>query len=186
MQKRMMILTLAALLTAPMLFAQSEPISGTAAVKLVGASTDAINRGTKVPVSVLIDLTGVKGKLAGGPGAAALGGYLVEVTFDATRLQLESVSGGLTKEFSTDPTYTRLARANEEGRIRLTAAQTGGGPTGVVDVAKLVFTATSAGKADLAVKPLSISSALLAPGVGPTAITGQGLALPLTILANRR
>jgi hypothetical protein len=174
--------TMLLVLSVPFLMAQAGPISGTAVVGLISTSAKVLTPGARVPLSLRVDLTGVQGISAfGSVTPAVLGGYVMEITYDPTRLRLESIAGGKTPEFAGAPVYTNLTRANSDGRVRIAAAQTSSsGPSGLVEVAELTFTSITGTPVLVDAKPISLSSALQGPGVGPTSILGRGMQQPIT------
>lgn len=152
------------------LFAQSEPIAGSAALSLVPTATQVAQGGT-VSTAVKVDVTNVTGESPGGLRTpAVLGGYQIDVTFDNARLQLVDVWGGINHQFSAKPYFTALATANADGKVTLNAWHTAAdAPTGLVDVANLMFTAIDAGSAGLTVTAQSLSTAVQG-GQNPGAI----------------
>lgn len=166
------------------LLAQGTPIQGTAAMSL-SANPASPSVGTSVSISVVADLSSVTGNSpAGSRTPAVLGGYQIGIAFDKTRLQFDSVAGGSSTGYTTAPTVTNPNVANASGALTIVASQTSAtGPTGVVSVAVLSFTAIGSGTAALTVNPSLVSAFQPGPpAVGPASIPGSGGATNLIIL----
>lgn len=180
----LIVLTGAALLTPELLEAQAGPFSGDAGL-ILSSGRNSISAGEVVDVKIEIDLTGVTGR--GGNGAttpAVLGGYVVAVSFDNSRLRFESAAGGA-GEFSPEPTYRMPALANQAGAVAIAGVQTSSeSPAGRVHVATLSFTAIADGMATVTAVAESLSSAFQFPAAGPSAIRASGTSLTIGIAAS--
>jgi hypothetical protein len=131
------------LLFGQMVRSQSGPFNHNAAVTL-DIQPVIPTAGSDFSIAVKIDLQGVANN-SGTP--AALGGFVIPVAFDNSRITLKSVAKGSASEFTSALTTTDIARANARGFVTLINSQIGSGsPTGTVHVATLTFTANQGGK----------------------------------------
>src|SRR5687767_14531190 len=113
--RRLPLLVILFLLAPIGLFAQGSPIEGTAQIGL-DPSQSQVLVGSSVSVEVMVDLSSVTGQTgASTRGPAVLGAYVVNITFDRTKLQLTAVNGGSTPQFAGAPTATDLSNANANG-----------------------------------------------------------------------
>lgn len=174
----------AALLFPTLLEAQAGPFNGEAAL-ILSSTRSSISAGEAVDVKVEVDLTGLSGRRGNGATSpAVLGGYVVAISFDNTRLRFESASGGA-GEFSPEPTYRMPALANAAGAVAVAGVQTSSdSPTGRIHVATLSFTATRDGLATVTAVAESLSSAFQFPAAGPSAIASSGTSLTFGIAAS--
>src|SRR5881296_1303438 len=80
-----------------------------------------------------------------GVGTTPLGSYGVTLTYDGAVLTVVSVAGGNTAEFSGTPTNNKNVCSGTNCETRISAFQNASttGPTGVVSVAKVTFSAVA-------------------------------------------
>ena len=124
-------------------------------------------RGKTITMQVKVDMTGVTAP--GTSQSAALGSYVIPISFDRNVLKFVSASGGETSGFGSGPaTVTNVQTANTNGLVTLVGAQTlSGTPAGVVGVASVSFTVIALEKgnttvgvnAQLSAHSLSLASA---------------------------
>lgn len=181
---RLLALIAVALVTPASLFAQGAPISGTAKLAL-NASDTTPTVGTTVDLTLIVDLTGVTGKNSSGSTVpVVLGGYQINVTFDASKLRLDTVSGGTSSGYTSAPTFTDPSSANAQGKVTLAASQTSSSsPTGSVNVAKLRFTTLTVSTVTATATATSIASAYQPPSAGPASVPSTSGSRTLTIEA---
>lgn len=157
-------------------FAQGTPIQGTAQLN-IAPSQSQVGVGGTFSVELTVDLSSVTGQTGtSSRGPAVLGAYVINVSFDRTKVQLTSVNGGSSSQFSGAPTATDTSSANANGSVVVASQQTSSSaPTGNVSVAVLQFTAIAGGNATLSAEPSSLSSAfqVSAPN-SPASIPGNG------------
>lgn len=182
-------LLLAAILFAPQFVsAQGSPFTGTPADVTLAPSAASVPSGSPFTVNVNVNLTGVGGTCGASTPPAVLGGYVVPIDFDKTRLQYVSAAACNSPQFSAAPVSTAPATANANGQVSIAASQANGAaPTGMVCVATLTFLAAGPpGLTTLTPDPsLSLSSAFqnCAGGgtAGPAAIAGLGSPAGVTL-----
>jgi hypothetical protein len=121
---------------------QSGPFSPAAAVTIdVQPAIPVV--GSDFTVSVRVNLEGVTGHSS---DPAALGGFVIPVAFDNSRVTLKAVAGGSASNFASGLTYTDIQKANARGYVTIVNAHTGAGtPTGRVHIATLTFAADQGG-----------------------------------------
>jgi len=123
--------------------AQSGPFTPSAAVTL-DVQPSFPTAGGDFTVAIHVDLEGVTNRSS---ALAALGGFVIPVAFDNTRVTLKSVARGSASGFTSELTYTDISKANARGCVTVVNAQTGtGAPTGNIHIATLTFTANQGGK----------------------------------------
>jgi hypothetical protein len=128
--------------------AQPGPFSANAVVSLDIRPSNPL-KGNNISVDVYVDITGVANSSS---TPAALGAFIIPVSFDNTRLTLKAATTGTTSGSWSGLAYTDISRANARGFVTLISAQTGSGtPIGKIHVATLTFTADQAGKVLFAV-----------------------------------
>jgi len=140
------VFVLLAILVLPRITAlpQSGPFSSAASLSLdIEPAVPAA--GADFTVAVHVNLQGVKN---GASFAAALGGFVIPVAFDNTRVTLKSVAGGTAAGFRSDlAASTDVARANARGFVTVVNSHAGEGmPTGDLHVATLTFRAEQGGR----------------------------------------
>lgn len=172
----------ACLATTPLL-GQGSPFTGSATVRLAAGSAQVVS-GEPITLELEVDLTGMTGQGPSGSTPVVLGGYQIEVAFDAALVQFITASGGSAAGFGQEPTFTAPAQANAQGSVTLVASQTSStAPTGNASVAVLTFVSVQPGAATFSAAPLSLSSAFQLPTFGPESIPGTGEELSITIEA---
>ena len=121
---------------------QTGPFSTTAAVTIeVQPAVPTV--GNDFTVAIHVDLEGVTGSVS---DPAALGGFVIPVAFDNSRVTLKAVAEGSASNFASGLTYTDIQKANSRGYVTIVNAQTGtGAPTGKVHIATLTFAANQGG-----------------------------------------
>ena len=78
-------------------------------------------------------------------GGTVLGTYAVTFTFNKDVLQITTVQGGATAEFSGAPTYSGIAAANANGQINIAAFQASlNSPKNLVSIFRIGFTVIGA------------------------------------------
>jgi hypothetical protein len=133
--KRTFIAAAALLIALPAIAAQREDREPRARVHAGAGRAERALGLVRIPVE--IDVTSVH---------AVLGAYVAKVSFDPAALTFVGAAGGAAPEFHADPAATNAKKANEEGVVRIAAAQTSTyGPTGKVSVAVLTFREIVAG-----------------------------------------
>ncbi len=160
---------LASALAGSRLRAESTPVEGTARIGIT-ADPGSLAVGSTTQAFLAIDLSSVTGKGA----AAALGAYVVEVTFDKSVLEFVSAAGGTTTGFTAAPTVTPPAQANGSGRVIVVAVSSqlaDASATGLSRVAVLSFRSLAPGTATLTAVPSSLASSGAAsiPAIGNSA-----------------
>jgi len=99
--------------------------------------------GSDFTVAVHVDLEGEAGSSSNG---IALGGFVIPVAFDNSRVTLKAVAEESATNFTSGLTYTNIRKANARGYVTIVNAQTGDhAPTGKVHIATLIFTADQGG-----------------------------------------
>jgi hypothetical protein len=127
---------------------QSGPFSPRAAVTLDIQPSNP-SAGSDFAVGIHVNLLGVA-NTSGAP--ASLGSFVIPVAFDNTRVTLKSAAKGSAPGFTSDLTYTDVARANARGCLTVVNSQTGTAvPTGDIHVATLTFTAEQGGRVQFTV-----------------------------------
>ena len=93
---------------------------------------------------------------------AVLGGYVVRVEFDPSKVMLASVDGGRDPYFAAKPIFTSPEIANQQGWMKVTYAQLSTEqPTGMINVGQVRFIEREAGGAStVKVRLQSVSSAM--------------------------
>ena len=129
-------------------------------VGIVDVIADVQHEAGGVRVPLVVDLSGVT--LESVP--AVLGAYLVKATFDPAKLRYVRVSGGSTPQFMEPPTATNVIRANAEGWVKITAAQSDRyAPVGKVSIASLEFQEIVPGGASSIVVRIESAAAATTP-----------------------
>lgn len=175
------------LLTGGSLLGQGAPLSPGQAPVTLSAPARAAS-GSTFAVRLKVDLSGRTGTCGGSAVPLVLGGYSVPVRFDPGAVVFVSAEGGESAPFSSIPAHTSPGFANANGVVLLNAIQgEQHAPSGLVDVAVLVFQATSLDGATLLAPepgPVSLSSAMQdCPGglAGPVSIPASGQPLTMSI-----
>lgn len=170
---------------------QGAPFAGTPAPLTLVPSAANVASGATFTVDIHVDLTGVSGSCGASSPPAVLGGYVVPVDFDRTRLQYVSAAACNSPQFSTLPAATAPSTANATGQVSVAASQVSmNAPTGNVCVATLTFqTLPSLGATALTPDPSSsLSSAFQScaggGSAGPAAIAAAGSPATVTVTVN--
>ena len=157
-------------LLAGVAFLQIAPQNTPATVSLQGPTQ--VRIGDTFTLFVRVDLTGVT--TPGSNQPAALGSYVIPISFDRSLLEFVSAGGGETPAFAAGPaSVTNALTANARGVLTLVGAQTASDAvTGVVGAAsvRLRVIATQAGSTTVSVHP-----ALAAPGLSLASAVRLGM-----------
>lgn len=128
--------------------AQSGPFAPNATIALEVQPASPV-AGSDFTVRVYVNLLGVANSSA---IPAALGGFVIPIGFDNTRVTLKAVSEGTASAFGSSLRHTEISQANARGCVTVVNAQTGAGtPTGSRHVATLTFTADQGGSVQFTV-----------------------------------
>ncbi len=114
----------------------------------------------------------------------ALGAYSITLSYDPTLVTVATVAGGNTTEFQGTPQSGTMCPTANSCQTRLAAFQTSNlnGPTGVVSVAKVTFTAQAAATASIGLAINSLfdtSSNAICNPPGPQSCSATGCAVSI-------
>ena len=129
-------------------------------------------RGKTITMQVKVDMTGVTAPGTSQP--AALGSYVIPISFDRNVLRFVSASGGETSAFASGPaTMTNVQTANTNGLVTLVGSQiVSDTPAGVVGVASVSFTVIALEKGNTTV---GVNAQLSAPSLSLASPTPSGM-----------
>jgi hypothetical protein len=129
-------------------------------------------RGKTVTLQVIVDMTGVTSPGTSQP--AALGSYVIPISFDRSLFEFVSAGGGETAAFGSGPaSITNAQSANVSGVVTLLGSQTASDTTtGVVRVANVTFRVVAEKKGK---STLSVNAELGTPGLSLASPTGSAM-----------
>jgi len=157
---------------------QDIPAPPSAATVDVEFPAKKLKRGKMYTAQVKVDLTAVTAPGTNQP--AAIGSYVVPITFDRTALEFVSVAGGDSAPFASGPTSaTNPAAANAAAMVTVAGAQTtSDSTTGAVFVAGLTFKVIAGDSGSTA---LGVNPQLAAPGLSLASPSGGLAVVPYRI-----